>query len=150
MISRAVLALILLGAIQGSALAEEPLVLSGSYEITYRLELPHLERWAIERIVTTCVSEAVGVRGAMLPLLSDNNPFAGCTAKGIQQDETKLTYDIACEGRDSAKARAIYSLAPGGFRARIAMTMGAKNMTMTEIQTGRRIGDCNLASTGPE
>jgi hypothetical protein len=36
------------------------------------------------------------------------------------------------------------------FRARIAMTMGAKNMTMTEVQTGRRIGSCPLAAMLPD
>jgi len=31
------------------------------------------------------------------------------------------------------------------FTGRIAMVMGAKNMTMTEVQHARRVGGCNPA-----
>src|SRR5215831_9815838 len=38
--------------------AEEPAppLQGGSYEITYRLELPHVERWAIDKTTTVCLS----------------------------------------------------------------------------------------------
>ena len=68
----------------------------------------------------------------------------------VHQDESSLTFDIVCAGRDAAKAKATYTFAPGGFHARIAMTMGAKNMTTTEVQTGRRIGSCPLAAMLPD
>ena len=148
MILRAALALGLLGIPTSSAHADEPLLQGGSYEITFRLELPHLERWAIPRTITACISEAGQHGWLILPILSDNNPFADCFAKDIKQHGTSLTYHIACKGRDSAKAQVRYALAPGGYQARIAMTMGAKNMTMTEVQTARRLGGCTLASTG--
>jgi hypothetical protein len=35
---------------------------------------------------------------------------------------------------------------PGAFEGRIAMVMGGKNMTMTEVQSGRRVGGCDLSS----
>ena len=111
---------------------------AGSYEITFRLELPHLESWAIEKTTTTCVSEG----NAILPILSDNHPFAGCSAMNVRRDEDTLTYEIVCKGRDVAKAQATYTLALSGFMGRIAMRMGAKNMTMTEVQTGRRVASC--------
>ena len=87
---------------------------------------------------------------ALPPILSDSNPFAGCAAKNVHQDESSLTFDIVCGGRDAAKAKATYTLAPGGLHARISMKMGAKNMTMTEVQTGRRIGSCPLAVMLPK
>jgi len=121
------------------------LLQDGSYQIAFRLELPHLERWAVDKETTACVSELTGLPSALPPILSDNNPFAGCAARNVHQDESSLTFDIVCAGRDAAKAKATYRLAPGGFHARISMTMGAKNMTMTEVQTGRRIGSCPLA-----
>ena len=148
MILQAVLALSLLGVATSSAYADEQPLQAGSYEITFRLELPNLERWAIPRTTTACVSEAGQHGWLILPILSDNNPFADCFAKDIKQHGTSLTYHIACKGRDSAKAQVRYALAPGGYQARIAMTMGAKNMTMTEVQTARRLGGCTLASTG--
>ena len=118
----------------------------GSYEIAFRLEFPHLERWGVDKKTIVCVSEGKGATSSLAPILSDNNPFVGCSAKNVHRDEDRLTLDIVCSGRDAAKARASYTLFPGGFRARIAMTMGAKNMTMTEVQIGHRIGNCPLAN----
>ena len=122
-----------------------PSLQGGSYEITYRLELPHVERWAIEKRTTICLS---GVRGSLptpLPVLSDNNPFAECAAVNIQQHGPSLGYDIRCQGRDAAKAHAAYTVSSGDFKGRVAMVMGAKNMTMTEVQAGHRVGSCDAS-----
>jgi hypothetical protein len=40
----------------------------------------------------------------------------------------------------------VYELSPNAFNGRVAMVMGAKNMTMTEVQHGRRIGECTRRS----
>jgi len=115
---------------------------SGSYEVTYRLELPHVERWAVDRTTTICLAGEQEATSAALPVLSGGNPFGNCVAANVRQDGALLSYDIRCEGRDSARAHATYALSSGDFKGRISMVMGAKNMTMTEVQTGRRIGDC--------
>jgi hypothetical protein len=78
-------------------------------------------------------------------VLSVNNPFAGCPARNVRWSGTDLSFDIVCEGRGAAKARATYTLLPGAFEGRIAMVMGGKNMTMTEVQVGRRVGGCDPA-----
>lgn len=114
----------------------------GSYEIAYRLELPHLERWAVEKRKTVCIA---GAREPVLPVLSPNTPFAKCRMENWRRDGAGMSYDIVCRERASAKARAVYRFAPGGFTGRIAMVMGAKNMTMTEVQSGRHTGSCGLA-----
>ena len=126
--------------------AEDTLLQDGLYEIAFRLEFPHLERWAVDKKTIVCVSETNRAGRALALILSDNNPFAKCLAKNVQRDEDRLTLDIVCSGPDAAKARASYTLFPGGFHARIAMTMGAKNMTMTEVQIGHRVGSCPLAN----
>jgi hypothetical protein len=117
---------------------------SGSYEVEVRLELPHLEDWAVKKLATVCIVEDGGSRG--LAVLSGNNPLARCPASNIRQDGDTLTFDIICEGRNAAKASAKFLLMPEGFRGRIAMVMGGKNMTMTETQIGRRIGTCPAGS----
>jgi Protein of unknown function (DUF3617) len=130
--------------------AEElpPSLQSGSYEITYRLELPHVERYAIDKTATICLPGSKESVAASLPVLSDNNPFGECTAVNIQRHGPLLDYDIRCRGRDAAKAHATYTVSAFGFKGRVAMVMGAKNMTMTEVQAGHRIGNCGLAE-GP-
>ncbi len=42
-----------------------------------------------------------------------------------------------------AAASASYKISSNGFSGWINMKMGGKNMTMHEIQTGRRIGVCD-------
>jgi hypothetical protein len=115
-------------------------LMNGSYEVEVRLELPHLEDWAVKKRATICISDADSRRG--LAVLSGNNPLAKCPASNVRQDGDTLTFDIICEGRNAARASAEFLLASERFRGRIAMVMGGKNMTMTETQVGRRTGTC--------
>jgi hypothetical protein len=115
---------------------------AGSYAITTRLELPHLERWAIDKTTTICLSGRAAGGRMPIPVLSDNNPYAACTAANLVIDHGRLEYDVLCPGRDAAKAHATYSLAADHFAGRVAMVLGGKNMTMTEVQRAHRVGDC--------
>jgi hypothetical protein len=128
----------------GSAVAggRQTALMEGSYEVEVRLELPHLEDAAVTKLETVCISNANGGGSHGLAVLSDNNPLAQCPVSNIREEGGSLTFDVICEGRNAAKASAIYVLGTQQFRGRIAMTMGGKNMTMTETQVGRRVGDC--------
>ena len=59
---------------------------------------------------------------------------------------TLLGNRIVCPGRDSARALASYDLSADGFRGEVAMLLGGKNMTLTEHQVGRRLGECGAAA----
>jgi hypothetical protein len=111
-----------------------------------RLELPHLERWAIDKTTRVCLFIRGESDATPLPVLSGNNLFAKCSATHFTNDNGTFQYDIVCPGRDAAKAHATYELALDKFAGRIAMVMGAKNMTMTEVQHARRVWDCQPAS----
>jgi hypothetical protein len=125
------------------ASAEERIPQSGWYEITARLELPHLERWAVNKTTIICLPPSLGDDRIPIPIVSANNPFAKCSAANLMTKTSKLEYDIVCPGRGAAKGHAIYTLSNDAFSGRVAMVLGAKNMTMTEVQQGRRIGNCN-------
>jgi hypothetical protein len=113
--------------------------LDGLFAVTARLELPHVERWAVDRTQVVCL----GRPGSALPVPVLRAPgFARCAARDLVRREAELAYAIACPGPDAPRARAAYRLGPDGFRGRIAIVLGAKNMTMTEVQVGRRIGRC--------
>jgi hypothetical protein len=114
----------------------------GAYEITVRLELPHLERWAIDQTTRVCLTTPKVGGEIPVPVLSANTPFAKCSAANLVIDGTTFQYDIVCPERGAAKAHATYTLAPDNFAGRVAIVTGAKNMTMTEVQRARRIGDC--------
>jgi hypothetical protein len=117
-----------------------PRLPAGLYEVRFRLELPHLERWAVDKVRTVCLPVEGGK--APIPVLSGNMPFASCRATRLSREGPILSYDLLCAGRGSARARASYRLAGQDFSGRVNMTLGAKNMTMTEVQSGRRLGSC--------
>jgi hypothetical protein len=116
---------------------------TGSYEITARLELPHLERWGVDKTTVICLPPSLNDDELPIPIVSANNPFTKCSVANLMTRAPKLEYDIVCPGRGAAKGHAIYLLSDDAFSGRVAMVLGAKNMTMTEVQQGRRIGNCN-------
>ena len=115
----------------------------GAYEVVSRLELPHVERWAVDQITKICIMGSERPDAVPIPVLSANNPFAECAAANFVARGASVEYDIVCPGRASATAHARYMIAPAGFTGRVAMVMAAKNMTMTEVVRGRRLGDCD-------
>ncbi|WP_233383756.1 DUF3617 domain-containing protein [Methylobacterium sp. C25] len=130
----------LLYAIPGSA---EPMKLeSGSYEVEVKLELPHLEDMTQKKIAQICLSADAGSDNHGIAVLSDNNPLSKCPFSNIYEGTDQISFDILCEGKNSAKAKANYVFSADRFQGRITMQMGGKNMTMTEVQSGRRIGAC--------
>jgi hypothetical protein len=143
---------ILVGILAGVVQAEQQATLlqEGSYEVHVRLELPNVDNWTATKTAVICIENAGETIKVPLPVLSPNNPFTGCPAKNVEQSGANLSYDIVCEGRNAAKAQATYTLRAGEFKGRIAMVLGGKNMTMREVQSGRRLGRCDLASTPPD
>jgi hypothetical protein len=127
----------------GIARAGEPpgLPRSGTYEVQAKLLLPHLGAAVTGTTTMVCLPRAPAGEPPF-PILSPNNPFADCPARNLESSAGRLQYDIVCQGRGSAVAHADYALRADGFEGRVAMTMGGKNMTMTELQSGRRVGDC--------
>ena len=148
--SRALFATVLLPMIaQPQPLQASPLSPpSGSYELTARLELPHLERWGVNKTTLICLSNSRGPDEIPVPVVSANNPFAKCSATNLIADGSRIEYDIVCPERGSARGHAVYKVSSDAFTGRIAMVMGAKNMTMTEVQHARRVGECTPAKLG--
>jgi hypothetical protein len=128
--------------------AEGRLPQNGFYEITARLELPHLERWAVDKKTIICLPGVLSNDRLPIPIISANNPFAKCSTANVTMEAPKLEYDIVCPGRGSAKGHAIYILSVNKFSGRVAMVLGAKNMTMTEVQEACRIGECSPGVLG--
>ena len=120
----------------------EPMTMrAGNYEVEVRVELPYLGDINAKTVTHVCLSADQGNNYGM-GVLSANNPLAKCPTLNIRQEKDELTFEIICEGKNEAKATAKYLLASEHFSGRITMKMGGKNMTITEIQAGRRIGVC--------
>jgi hypothetical protein len=119
---------------------------AGAYEVEVRIEIPNVVNWTADKTETICISDAPVATRPPLPVLSDNNPFEECPSRNVWRDGPTLQFEIVCEGFNMARARAAYTLSADRFEGRIAIVMGAKNMTMTEVQVGRRIGACDPAA----
>lgn len=116
-----------------------PQLQPGAYEVLMSLELPHVEDMGVRKTQTVCIKEG-STRG--IAVLSDNNPLARCPASNVKQTDDVLTFDLICEGHNQAVASARFQLSQDRFTGAFDMKMGGKNMTMTERQTGHRIGVC--------
>jgi hypothetical protein len=151
MLARAASALAVALMLAGVAKAEpsEALLQDGAYEVRARLEIPNVVNYAATSTATICLPHAAGADGPPFPVLSSNNPLARCPASNLERDGATLRFDIVCAGRGAAFARAVYTLLPRAFEGRIAMVMGGKNMTMTEVQSGRRVGSCDPSGAPP-
>lgn len=140
---RTTFALSLIAIATGGVAAEERVSLRpGSYEVRVGLELPHVERSGAEKSVTVCISDTDPNGAHGLAVLSDNNPLGKCAKSNARQDGSSLTFEVACDGLNAAHGHAVYQLLSDAFTGRIDMKMGGKNMTMLEVQTGKRVGDC--------
>jgi hypothetical protein len=135
--------ILFLTAMTGAALAASAAAAldAGQYEVSVRLDLPHVDNAGAVRTELICVTagqdDAHGLK-----VLSANNPLGGCAASNIREDGGTLLFDIICPGANAATGAARYTLRTQDFDGVIAMKMGGKNMTMTERQSGRRTGSC--------
>lgn len=115
----------------------------GAYEITYRLELPHVDLAEPGRRAAICIVASTADLTQGLGAVSDNNPLARCQSEDARRTrEGALAFTIVCPGANAARGEAVYQLQGDRFEGRIAMRMGGKNMTMTETQSGNRTGTC--------
>ena len=126
----------------GPGTASEARLEPGRYDFEVRLELPHLSAADATKHVTICVDDTADPATA-LRVLSTNTPLGDCPVQGRVITSNTVHFEVACKGLNAAKGSAEFQIGQDRLQGRIAMKMGGKNMTMTEHQTGRRVGPCN-------
>ena len=119
----------------------------GLYQVVVNLDLPHLEGMGATKTSTVCISTSGANPTHGLTVLSENNPLGKCPASNLSRDGGTFKFEVHCEGKNAAEGFASYQLFPDRFQGAIVMKMGGKNMTMTETQTGKRVGTCTPAAT---
>ena len=141
--------LIAAGLVGASHAAGQGRLEPGAYEVEVRLELPHIDDVNTRKLETVCLAAAPANGSHGLVVLSGNNPLAKCPTANAREQDGALTFDIVCPGVNQARGWARYRLASNRFQGRIEMKMGGKNMTMTEVQSGHRIGACGKTAAAP-
>ena len=121
--------------------AATPLLTPGLYQIEVRISLPHVQDTAAPMVLTRCVRAADLESGLAFSVLSDN-PLRSCDVLDYQATGDTAVYRIACPGPNRGSAVAVFDTTRTTYRGSIKMNMGGKNMTMSETQFGKRIGEC--------
>jgi hypothetical protein len=121
--------------------AANSLLIPGLYQVEVRITLPNVQDAAAPVFVTRCVSPDNLKSGQAFFVLSDN-PLRNCDLPDYQVTDGAATYRIVCPGPNRGKAVAVFETTATTYRGSINMNMGGKNMTMSETQAGKRIGNC--------
>ena len=124
-----------------TSIAANPLLAPGLYQVDVRIALPNVQDVAAPFVVTRCVRPADLESGEAFSILSEN-PLRICDLLDYQTTEGAVSYRIACPGPNKGSAVAVFQTTATTFRGSIEMNMGGKNMTMSETQSGTRIGNC--------
>ena len=124
----------------GSSAADSSLT-PGLYQIEVRISLPNVQDVAAPIVLIRCVNRDDLKSGQAFFVLSDN-PLKRCELVDYKATAGSAIYRIACVGPNRGSAVAVFDTKTTTYRGTIKMNMGGKNMTMSETQAGKRIGDC--------
>ena len=124
-----------------TSVAADPLPAPGLYQVEVRIALPNVQDVAAPFVVTRCVRPADLESGEAFSILS-KNPLRICNLLDYRATDGAVSYRIACPGPNKGSAVAVFRTTATTYRGSIQMNMGGKNMTMSETQAGRRIGNC--------
>ena len=121
--------------------AADPTLSPGLYQVEVRISLPNVQDVAAPLIVNRCIGRADLESGRAFFVLSDN-PLKTCDLVDYEATAETAIYRIVCPGPNRGSAVGTFAATRETYRGTIKMNMGGKNMTMSEVQVGRRVGDC--------
>jgi hypothetical protein len=113
----------------------------GLYRVEVRISLPNVQDVAAPLVVDRCIVRADVESGRAFLILSDN-PLKACDLVDYEATADTAIYRIACPGPNRGSAVGTFETSTTAYRGTIKMNMGGKNMTMSEVQVGRRVGEC--------
>ena len=122
--------------------AAKSLLTPGLYRVEVRIGLPNVQDTAAPMVMTRCITTDDLESGQAFFVLSDN-PLKNCELVDYQPTGDTATYRILCQGPNMGSAVAVFDTTDRSYHGTINMNMGGKNMTMSETQVGKRIGDCH-------
>ena len=125
--------------------AAGPTLSPGLYQVEVRISLPNVQDVAAPLVVNRCVVRADLESGQAFFVLSDN-PLKTCDLVDYETTADTAIYRIVCPGPNRGSAVGVFETSTTAYRGTIKMNMGGKNMTMSEVQVGKRIGKCESPS----
>lgn len=111
----------------------------GAYRVSVHIALPNVETRDYDFETTICWRGPDDPEMPLGPL--GPGPLARCPSKASDRSDG-LVVTTACEGPNAGLAAASYRRTSDGFRGQVEINLGGKNMTLSEVQRGVRVGDC--------
>ena len=121
--------------------AAGPALSPGLYQVEVRISLPNVQDVAAPLVVNRCIVRADLESGQAFFVLSEN-PLKTCDLVDYEATADTAIYRIVCPGPNRGSAVGTFAATRETYRGTIKMNMGGKNMTMSEVQVGRRVGAC--------
>jgi len=125
--------------------AAEPALSPGLYLVEVRISLPNVQDVAAPLVVNRCIGPSDLQSGRAFFVLSDNT-LKTCDLVDYEATVDTAIYRIVCPGPNRASAVGTFEMTSDTYRGTIKMNMGGKNMTMSEVQVGRRVGECEAGA----
>ena len=121
--------------------ASDEALAPGTYEITARTLMPHLE----ENLRYATTREQRCLRGdelaSVFPILRHHS-LEGCKLGAETRSGGTIRYVLACASPQVATGAAQLDAAPGRITGSLEIKMGGKNMTFSQRIEAVRHGDC--------
>jgi hypothetical protein len=125
-----------------TVLAQERALLEpGLYEVTVTLALPNVKEIPLLEKIERCITPATLRDGSAFGVLSEN-PAKSCNRLDYEMSDGSATFRVDCLRPNSASGKGVFELHRRDYRGTISLQMGGKNMTMSELQSAHRIGEC--------
>ena len=125
--------------------AAEPALSPGLYRVEVRISLPNVQDVAAPLIVNRCIGFGELRSGQAFFVLSDN-PLKACDLVDYEAKTDTAVYRIVCAGPNRGTAVGTFEISTTAYHGTIKMNMGGKNMTMSEVQIGTRIRECETSA----
>jgi hypothetical protein len=122
--------------------AADLLLTPGLYQVEVRIGAPNVQDAALPQVLTRCIRPDDLKSGQAFFVLSDN-PLKRCQLVDYQATADAALYRIVCAGQNRGSAVGVFDTKGTSYRGTIRMSPDGKNMTRSETQAGKRIGNCS-------
>ena len=121
--------------------ASDEAIQPGIYEITARIEMPHLD----DNLRSSTTRERHCLSGhepsSVFPILQHES-LAGCRLGEENRGGSTVRYRLVCQNPQAASGTARLDSGPGRIAGVLEVKMGGKNMTFSQRVEATRLGAC--------
>ena len=110
------------------------------WEVTSKMEMPGMPMAMPAQTHRVCIAKG-GKDDAYIPKRD------GCSVQDSKRVGNKVTYKMVCTGKDAMTVAGETTFGANSYEGRMAMSgkMDGQQMDMSQIYSGKRVGDCTAA-----